>query len=89
MDYAPNRNRRVAAEQGHALDLRESTDDVEAMPDEQRMKMLEQLGTEDADAGDKVACAFVATANNYDLFGVLADPDLASLERARLGRLGT
>ncbi|HEX5246428.1 MAG TPA: hypothetical protein VFW41_04790 [Gaiellaceae bacterium] len=65
-----------AAEQGHPLDLRESTDDVEAMLDEQRTKMLEQLGSsDDADAGDKVASAFVATAHNYDLFRIIADSE--------------
>lgn len=65
-----------AAEQGHPLDLRESTDDVEAMLDEQRTKMLEQLGSsDDADAGDKVASAFVATAHNYDLFSIVSESE--------------
>lgn len=64
-----------AAEQGHTLDLRESTEDVETMRAEQRTKVLEQLGTEDDTHEGGLVAALVAAAGNYDLFSVLSDSE--------------
>jgi hypothetical protein len=62
-----------AADQGHPLDLHDSTEAVEAMLAEARPTMLEQQAAEHDDLEQRLASVFSATVHTYELFSILCD----------------